>query len=236
MKKKPRSPGLFKLMSNGKPLLVSKGDSVGTTAEGHKLYMIMKGYVKRYFITSNGSIGLQLVYVPGDVFFFTKVYREILGQSIYDGPETYYYEAMSDSSLLTLDLDVLKQALKENPDLYRELFSEAGYHLRTSIYRLENISIGNTYARVAHQLLYAAQEDSEVVGDGIKINVPLTHQDIADILGATRATVTLAITKLRQEGALAPGRQLVITNMKTLEKEAYLASAAEKQVKMFNNV
>lgn len=224
MQKKPRSPALYRLMSNGKPLLVSKGETIGTTAEGHNIFLVVKGYVKRYFITSTGSIGLQLVYVPKDVFFFTKIYREILGQSIYDGPETYYYEAMSDVSLLSLDLSILKEALNKDPELYRDLLIEAGYHLRTSIYRLENVSLSSTYARVAHQLLFAAQEDSRKSKDGVIINVPLTHQDIADILGATRATVTLAINKLRQEGVLSPARQLMIVDMKALEKAAYSSS------------
>ncbi|HET8991900.1 MAG TPA: Crp/Fnr family transcriptional regulator [Candidatus Saccharimonadales bacterium] len=236
MNRKPRSPGLYKLMSSGKPLLVSKGDMIGSTAEGHKMYMIISGYVKRYFITTSGSIGLQLVYVPTDIFFLSKIYREVLNLSIYDGPETYYYEAMSDASLLTLDIGVLKTALDKDPALYKELLAEAGYHLRTSIYRLENISLPSIYARVAHQLLFAAEEDSAKTDDGVKINVPLTHQDIADILGATRATVTLAINRLRKEGVLLPGRQLVITDLKALEKQAYSNLDAKNQINMFNIV
>lgn len=208
-------------MAKGQPTRFSKGQSVGSTSEGHKIIYVLNGYIKRYFVTRSGSIGVQIIYGPQDVFSFTKMYRELLNQSLYEGNETFYYEAMTDVSALTLDIAALKDALNDDPILYKELFAEAGYHLKTCVHRIENISIGNTYARVAHQLLFAASESGKQTPEGIIIQSPHTHQDLADILGITRATVTLAINKLRQRGVLANSRDLIITSLDKLSEEVY---------------
>ena len=216
-----RSPHLYALMSKGKLIRLKKGAQVGSTGEGHDFMMVVKGYVKRYMILSDGSIGVQIIYGEHDVFSFTKAYRKLLGQSIYDGPETYYYKTMTDTNLLAIDLELLKEAVQNEPVLYQELFSEAGAHLKTCVHIIENISLGNSYARVAHQLHFMAGEYGEKTSAGVKLKIPVTHQDMADILGTTRETVTLAMMKLRDKGLLGNSRHMVVTSMKRLAKEAY---------------
>lgn len=182
---------------------------------------VIKGYVKRYKIGNDGSLGVQIVYGPQDVFSLTKAYRLLLDQSLYDGPEVYYYSAMSDAQLYCLEGEAFATAVGENPMIYRELFSEAGHHLKTCVHSIENISLPNAYARVAHQLLFFAKEFGERTPEGISPRMPLTHQDIADILGITRETATMSIIKLRKEGLISNDRQFSVLDFEGLEEAAY---------------
>jgi CRP/FNR family transcriptional regulator, anaerobic regulatory protein len=214
-----RSPRLHQLLMQGRLLRYKRNEVLASTKDKHGIMMIRKGYVKRYFIGSDGSLGVQIIYGPQDVFSFTKIFELLLGQSIYDGPETYYYQTMTDTQLYVLSKDQFTDAIQRDPLLYRELFSEVGRHLKTCVHRIENISLANAYAQVAHEILFSAKEFGIPAADGVRL--PLTHQDIADILGTTRETVTKAIVRLRNEGIVDNTRHLRVLDYEGLERAAY---------------
>lgn len=220
MPKSPRSPHIFNLLSRGRLLRFKKNQVISSTSDKDVIMLVIKGYVKRYFITDSGSLGVQIVYGPQDVFSLTKILN-LLGQSIYDGPEVYYYETMSDTQVYAMDINTFFEAVEKDPLLYKDLFAEAGYHLKTCVHSIENISLGNTYSRVAHELLFNAKEFGDDTKEGVRLALPLTHQDIADILGTTRETVSKAIIKLRQEGVIDDIRHFSRANLKRLEEIAY---------------
>jgi CRP-like cAMP-binding protein len=60
-------------------------------------------------------------------------------------------------------------------------------------------AIRNT-ERVRRQLLELAREHGRVRRDGIRIDLPLTHDLIADMVGCARETVTRAFDELQREG------------------------------------
>ena len=219
MPKTPRSPRLFNLLTKGRLLRFKKNQVISSTSDKDVVMLVVKGYVKRYFITESGSLGVQIVYGPQDIFSLTKVFN-MLGQSIYDGPEVYYYETMSDAQVYALDIGKFDDAAEQDPLLYKDLFLEAGYHLKTCVHSIENISLGSTYSRVAHELLFNAKEFGEDTKDGVRMALPLTHQDLADILGTTRETVSKAIIKLRQEGVIEDIRNFTNEHLKRLEEVA----------------
>ena len=217
----PRSPNLYNHFSQGRLLRFKKGQVIATTADINTIMLVVKGYIKRYSISNKGSLGVQIIYGPQDLFSLTKIYDLLLGQSLYDGPEVYYYETLCDARLYTLDADTLSLAIQQNPLLYKELFSEAGQHLNTCVHSIENISLGGMYQRVAHQLWFCAKKFGKKGREGTQLAVPVTHQDIADMLGATRETVTKAIVQLRAEGLVGDGRQFSVLDMQGLEQVAY---------------
>lgn len=217
-----RSPHLHSLFSAGKVAYYTKGQMVGSTEEKGQSMLVVKGYIKRYMISGDGSLGIQIVYGPQDLFSLTQIYRELLGQSLYDGPEVYYYQALCDVQLMYLHTETLVSAVADDMNLYKELFSEAGHHLKSCVHSLENMSFGNVYNRVSHQLVFFAREYGTMTPEGLQIDIPLIHQDIADILQTTRESVTRAMVGLRDKGILQPGRHIIITDLDRLIAEAYV--------------
>jgi CRP-like cAMP-binding protein len=57
--------------------------------------------------------------------------------------------------------------------------------------------------RVRRQLVELACEHGRVTHDGVRIDLPLTHDLIADMVGCARETVTRAVDELRREGFVA---------------------------------
>ncbi len=217
-----RSPLLHSILTSGRRFKVSKGQALPSSDERQDVILIIKGAVKRYLITNDGSLGVQIVYGSGDVFPLTLVFRELLGQHLYKGPEVYHYQAICDTYIYTLSPEEFIAKVKDNPLIYRDLFSEAGQHLSATIHHLENIALSNTYKKVAHILLYFATKFAKKNLRGTKITLPLTQQDVADIVGATRETVSISMTELKKKRLIkTSGRYIVIPDIVKLREEAY---------------
>lgn len=67
------------------------------------------------------------------------------------------------------------------------------------------------YHRLLKFLIWLAQKFGREVEHGKLIDVPLTHQELAEAIGTTRVTVTKLINQLEQEGVICrPRRNLIV--------------------------
>lgn len=218
----PRSPDLHALFeASGSRYRYTRGQSVGSSDQPNMIICLVYGFIKRYMIRNDGTLGAQIVYGPGDVFSLTHVYRELLDQSLYDGKEQYHYTAMCNTEVLRLHSDTLTKAVETNPLIYRDLFSEAGRHLHSCVMSIENMSFPKITQRVAHKLLYFANKFGTLSGNEAAIQVPLTHQELAQLLDTTRESVTRAMVELRRQGLIETERHIVIHDMGRLVDAVY---------------
>jgi CRP-like cAMP-binding protein len=78
-------------------------------------------------------------------------------------------------------------------------------------FRLAILELRHVDLRVLLLLWHLANRWGQVSGEGIRLNLDLTHELIARMVGAHRTSVTLALRKLTQEGRLArAGRTRVL--------------------------
>lgn len=216
-----KDSALHQLLLKGRSYTIDKKQILQSTEDRQVVNIITSGFIRKYWVANDGSIGALIVYGPGDIFPLTLVYKKMFNQSLYSGLETYFYEAMSRTEVHSMTVDQLLEADKENSRLYEDLLQEAGRHLEFCIHSLENLSLRSSEKRVAHLLVYfarkyAIQRDGETV-----INAPLSHQSIGEMLSITRETVTNSMKGLRDKGLIKTGKHFVVPNLKKLEKEAY---------------
>lgn len=212
---------LDKLLFKGVKHNVSKGEVVYTTDDKNSLYLVTKGYIKRYQITNKGNISIQYMYGPEDVFPLTAVIRLIFNKDVYRGPDTYFYEAMCNTTYFKIPGEKLIQALQDDPLIYKDILSVSSERFLSSVHQLENLSLPVYLQRVAHQLWYYTNKFSDVADNTAKILIPLTHQDLADVLSTTRETVSICMSKLAKDGIIKPGRNIVIPDVEKLKQVAY---------------
>ena len=60
-------------------------------------------------------------------------------------------------------------------------------------------------------------DSGEKTPEGVLINVKLTHQEIADMAGLTRETVTRELNKLRKKGEIVVLKKLIRLNHEFFE-------------------
>ena len=199
-----------------------KGHILQSTEERFLFNFVLSGYVKRYLIRNDGSLGVQVIYGPNDLFPITLAFSTLFDRPVSESKETYYYESMTPLTVYSLSKDKFKEVVQKDPQLYRGLLAISGKRLHSTLHGLENLTLNNAYRRVAHELLYMAQRfGEEQPGGGVKIAIPLTHQDLADILSLTRETVSVNIARLRRKKILKSGRNIEIPDIKALEAEAF---------------
>jgi Crp-like helix-turn-helix domain len=68
---------------------------------------------------------------------------------------------------------------------------------------IANLAPTRHLERVRRKLLHLAREYGHVVPDGIRIDFPLSHALLAEMIGSSRETVTRAIDALQREGFVA---------------------------------
>ncbi len=74
------------------------------------------------------------------------------------------------------------------------------------------------YTRLIKILTWLARKFSYEVEEGRLIDLPLTHQELAEVIGTTRVTVTKLINQLEQEGIITrPRRNFIILNSPRLK-------------------
>lgn len=209
---------LYGLLLSGKHLKLPKGQVVSAFEDSALLSLIKTGYIKRYLITSDGSKGIQVIFGPNDIFPLTPVYKTTYQMDIYSGPEQYYYESMTDIEVFSISQIELQEALKTNPLIYKDLFYAAGLRLNSYIHRLESMSSRAANKKVAHQLAYLADTYGKISDEGIIITVPLTHQNLADILNLARETVTHCMTRLEEKGLIRANKNILVTDIEKLKQ------------------
>lgn len=209
---------LHKLFETSKFHKIPKGQVFQFTSESMFFHLVSKGYVKRYLITDEGTESIQIIYGPNDIFPLTPVFSALVNLNIYKGSETLYYEAMTDVELYSLSKQALQDACNSQPLLYKDLFSVAGERLSSNIYRLENASLKTTENRVVDLLLHYTGRFGRHTHAGIELDIPLTHQTIANSLNVTRETVSLTMSHLHESGLVYNNghHHLLITDIAAL--------------------
>ena len=71
--------------------------------------------------------------------------------------------------------------------------------------------------RLVHLLLELVEKYGRRTPEGIQVGIKLSHQELANVIGSTRETVTVLLGELQDEGSLMiRRRQILITNMSRL--------------------
>jgi len=175
--------------------------------DASSLYVVNFGVLKAVVPTSLGRDRIADLYGAGDV----------LGLSALDGgrhAETVIAvhdacltpidpgQAMNDRGLRDYVLRSLARQLRRS----REMLDEAEMPVGARVTR--------AFLRLARQF----GQPSDEVGAGVKLPLALTHEDLADLTGSSRVTITRILGELRQEGALEGTRGVYVADMEGLEQ------------------
>jgi CRP-like cAMP-binding protein len=221
-----RSDKLHELLRQGRRYNIAKQQIIQSTEDRQVVNIVISGFFRKYLITNDGSLGAMIIYGPEDIFPITILYKKLFDQTLYQGLETHFYEAMSPAEVCTVDAEQLVDAIKADPDLYPDLLKEAGRHLDFCINSIENLALKNSEKRIAHMLCYFARKFGRKTPEGVHIEIPLTHQNIGEILNVTRETVSTNIKGLRDRGLLVSksNNTTIVPDLAKLEEEAYSQS------------
>jgi CRP/FNR family transcriptional regulator len=184
------------------------------------VYYITNGYVRAYRISEDGEELTLLILKPGD--FFPMTY------GLNNFPNIYYLEALTPLEVWRAPQKKFLAFLKSSPEIFYELSTRVMDRFDGLLARMEYIIWSKAYTKIAATLLLCARSFGEKSGTDIIVQVPLTHKDIANLVGLTRETTSIEMKKLEKKGLVRrKGKLLIVKDMKQLEQESVLNHQGE---------
>lgn len=185
-------------------ILIYEGDMV------ENIYFLIKGYVKVSNIHTNGTKRTIVVYGPGDSFPLASF---LSGQGI----TRYFYECMTDIELKVMPQQVFQEKIKGHLEWGEKLIAYSYNISLQFVERIEALSANSARQKVAAMLNYLSAKTGQKTDGKIRLEIPLTSQDIADMCGLTRETASLQLQRLKKDGIVS-GRRHLLVNDKKLQK------------------
>lgn len=161
---------------------------------GEALFILKRGKVHIYRITPDGRKLIMAVIGPGTVFgdmAFT-------GQSMMDS----FAEAIEDATLCVMSRHDVEELVRQYPSVGIRLLDTQARRVRELEARLEESSLRDMQSRVASALLRLWERQGTDT-------VEVSHQELADIVGTYRETVTRTLAELRDDGLIALERRSI---------------------------
>jgi CRP-like cAMP-binding protein len=163
---------------------------------GEVLFLLKKGRVQLYRISPNGKKLVVATLGPGTIFGEMS----LVGQ----GMHNTFAEAVDDCLLCVMSRPDVERLMREKPKVAFRFVEALGERMTSLESRLEEIAFKSIPARLASLLLRLADEqddDSVVTG--------YTHQDLGEILGTYRETITQTLNDFKADGLVAISRKRV---------------------------
>ena len=209
---------LNKFFSKFKKYHYKKGEVIlrgGDAPQG--VYFIDKGYVKDYAISKDGEELTLIIFKPEDFFPMQWVFN--------DRPNLHYFDAMSAVELWRCPKEDFINFIEANPEIFFELTGHITLRLSGILQRMEYLAFGNAYQKVASIIMICAERFGEKKANGWIIHIPLTHKDVAMLVGMTRETVSIEIKKLERKGIIEyKGRSIFVKDSVRLQEESLLSN------------
>jgi CRP-like cAMP-binding protein len=109
------------------------------------------------------------------------------------------YEA---STLVRIPAEQYRLAMAEEPALHEYTFRLIGHRLEHAEQRLADFALNAIPARLDRLLADFSLRYGVLESQGVLIDIPLPHREIASIVGSTRESVTVRLNAMRREGTI----------------------------------
>ena len=198
---------LERLMGHSTSRRVPAGEAVFEQgAAATHFFLLLHGRLKVTQVTEDGQQIIVRVVHPGDLFGFAKA----LQRSDYPGTAL----AVSESIAICWPTELWPQFIDKNPHLAVTAMQTIGQRLEEAHTRIREMSTQEVERRVAYAVLRLAGQVGKKEGAGVRIDFPISRQDIAEMTGTTLHTVSRILSAWEAKGLVEGGRQkLLITDM-----------------------
>jgi CRP/FNR family transcriptional regulator, global nitrogen regulator len=158
-----------------------------------RVYFLLKGAVKLSRVYEAGEEITVALLRENSVF---GVLSLITGQR---ADRFYHSVAFTPVELLSVPIEQVEKALKENPDLSMLMLKGLSSRILQTEMMIETLAHRDMGSRLVSFLLILCRDFGVPTSDGITIDLKLSHQAIAEAIGSTRVTVTRLLGDLRQD-------------------------------------
>jgi CRP/FNR family transcriptional regulator, cyclic AMP receptor protein len=182
---------------------IPHGEVIVRQGEGvTSLFLVTAGAVRLSSVTASGREVVVGLLCGGDLF----------GESALLGhPSQVHARAVGPTTVLALPLSSLGAILERNPETAEQLLRLIAARLHRTSAALEDALVADVPTRVAGRLRDLATHHGVPGPTGVRLRVPITQDELARMVGASREAVNRSVGALASRGLLrTEGRSVVI--------------------------
>ncbi len=176
---------------------------------GAAVFLVNGGRVKISKVTRDGK-ELTLAYRgPGEIFGETCL--------IEGGPREEMAEAMENALITEIDRAEFEQLLMSQASLGYRMTKILAQRRREVENKIENLVFKDVNSKLAELLLRLGTEYGVDDARGTLVALKITHQEMANLIGSTRETVSLTLAQFKRKGLIqTEGRKVILADREGL--------------------
>ncbi len=165
------------------------------------IYVVKKGTAKAFLPTIDGKEIILAIRKPGDIIGITSLFGSRRRVS--------YVSALEEVEMLAMKTDDLREMTSQSMNMAILVIKILGIRLHHSRMVIYDSFTKSVEKRLARMLLDLSRDVGIPTESGTAINLSLTHEHIAQMIGASRQTVTLALNELAGDRIIRKHRRKI---------------------------
>ncbi|MBC6419931.1 MAG: global nitrogen regulator NtcA [Prochloron sp. SP5CPC1] len=162
-----------------------------------RVYFLLQGAVKLSRVYETGEEITVALLRENTVF---GVLSLITGQL---SDRFYHAVAFTEVDLLSAPIEEVEKSLRNNPELSMLMLKSLSSRILQTEMMIETLAHGDMASRLVSFLLILCRDFGVPTANGIRIDLKLSHQAIAEAIGSTRVTVTRLLGELRDKSMIS---------------------------------
>lgn len=158
------------------------------------VFLIQSGKVRQFSLSAEGGVHTYEIMGPGSVVGATAV----LLDEAYD----CVAETLETTDVYVIPRSRFQHILSHNPGICAVVTRQLAEDVRFLASQVRELSFMDVSQRLKHRLTRLAERYGVSNNGGIKMNLDLTHHEIAELVSASRSTVTIQLNELARQGYL----------------------------------
>jgi CRP/FNR family cyclic AMP-dependent transcriptional regulator len=190
-----------------------KGETLLSEGEdSNVLLAVQTGFIKVTSLSDSGEE--KLLWIAGRYDIAPTEQLFSLHGSLH-----FFYTALSNGTAYQIDKAAFLGLAKKSPNLMAEIATSMSVHYDDLLKRIDSIEKTAVKDKLKSTLLYLAQRFSaSSTVDLYELGLKLTHNDLASMIGSTRETTSLELSRLKNEGIIAYDRKQFIVYIDKLSE------------------
>lgn len=176
------------------------------------LFLVVSGKIRIFKLSSAGREQVLAIEGPGSSFAELPVFD--------GGNYPAAASASEDAEVLFVSRKDFQNFCREHPEVALKVIAVVGSRLRRLVGIIEDLSFTTVRQRLIALILRLAQASGSPSKEGVRIELTMSHQDLAAELGTVRELVSRNLSRLQAEGFLeVDGRRIVVKDIVGLKRE-----------------
>lgn len=175
------------------------------------VYILCQGRVKLSTCSKDGKVIILHIAEPGEILGLSSAVSNSVHLATAEVLEPCQVNFVKNDDFLTF--------IRQNPEACLNAVRQLGNKYQTAYFQICSLGLSNSVADRLASLFLAWCKESDEDSNPIQLKMPYTHEEIAQMIGTSRETVTRLLKDFKERNLISlKGSNLVINDRKTLEQ------------------